>query len=163
MPIFIIKYISARYLISVIPQQEYCTKKRVRMVKHQKIMVALGSDNMDLKSVHYALAAADRMKAQVFILKVNQPHEPDNNKNAWIEEAMLDLINSARQAGITISYHVADGPFEDEILSMVRAEGIDLVVLGEDEIHLNHSLLQFRSRIPGQVIQVKGKNGINYL
>ena len=133
------------------------------MVKHQKIMVALGSDNMDLKSVHYALAAADRMKAQVFILKVNQPNEPINNKHAWIEEAMRDLINSARQAGITVSYHVADGDFEDEILSMVRAEGIDLVVLGENEVHLNHSLLQFRSRIPGQVIQVKGKNGVNYL
>lgn len=133
------------------------------MVKHKKILVALGSDNMDLKGVHYALAAADRMKAQVFILKVNQPDAPAKGKHPWIEEAMQDLINSARQAGLIVSYHVGDGPFEDEVLSMVQAEGIDLLVLGEDEVHLNHSLLQFRSRIPGQVIQVKGKHGVNYL
>ena len=134
------------------------------MVKHQKIMVALSAESMDLKGVHYALAVAGRMKAEVLVLKVDG--SPDSRVNAdrdWKEEAMLDLINSARQAGLTVSYHVADGPFQDEVLRLVREEGVGLLVLAEEELQLNHWLHQFRSRITSRVIQVKGKNNINYL
>lgn len=134
------------------------------MVKHRKIMVALGSKDMDLKGVHYALAVAGRMQAEVFILKVNEPADAGSDtKRDWKEEAMLDLVISARQAGLTVSYHVATGLFEDEVLNMIHKEGIDLVVLGEDERILMHALVRLRSRFSSQVIQVKSKDNIDYL
>ena len=134
------------------------------MGKHQKIMVALSAERMDLKGVHYALAAAGRMQAEVFVLKVNRPQESAlQAAGDWKERAMLDLINSARQSGLTVSYLTATGPFKEEVLRLVQDEGIDLVVLAEEDRQLKSALLQFRSGISSQVIQVKGKNDINYL
>lgn len=132
------------------------------MVKQEKILVPLGPRNRELKGVYHALALADRMKASVYILLLEPPADRDE-LSTWVEEALLDVINNARQAGLAVSYHIAKGPFEEEVLGFVKEEDIDLVVFGGDEAHTVPSLLRIKARVPIQIIQVNEKDNVNYL
>ena len=126
-------------------------------------MVPLGPSGRDLKSVHYALSLAERLQSQVYILQ----HAPEacleNQFSAWLDEALLDLINSARQAGLIVSHHITHRELAEEIIGLVREEGIDLLVFGTDDGLNERLLLQVKPLIPTQIIQVKEKNHINYL
>ena len=135
----------------------------VWMVKQKKILVVLGLENTDLSGLHYALSLAGRIQARVFILKLDPPHGLKSPRDVWMEEALLDVIESARQVDMTVSYQVTRGPQEKEILDLVKGEGIDLVVFGEEEADLKNSLIHVRSLVPSQIIQVRGKNNINRL
>jgi len=75
----------------------------------------------------------------------------------------LDLINSARQAGLMVSHHIGHRNLEEEIVGIVRDEGIDVVVFSEDDGAGERLVLQIKSLIPSQIIQVKGKDHISYL
>ena len=129
----------------------------------KRILVPLGRSAKDLKSVHYSLSLAERLQAQVYILQQAAVTGLENPRSVWLDEALSDLINTARQAGLTVSHHIADGELRGEIIAMARAEGIDVLVFGEEEGIGERFLVQLKSLVAGQIIQVKEKDHISYL
>jgi K+-sensing histidine kinase KdpD len=130
-------------------------------VKQERILVPLGPHNKDLKGVHHALALAERMQASVYVLLLESLADGEDLM-PW-EEAILELINNAREAGLAVSYHIAKGSFEEEVLAFILEEDIHLIVFGGDEAYMAPSLLRIKSRAPVQIIQVKKKDNVNYL
>lgn len=129
----------------------------------KKILVPVGSSGKDLNSVHYALALAERLRAQVYILRHDAVDASPNSIATWLDEALLDLINSARQAGLTVSHHIAHRELKEEIVGMVKDESIDVLVFGADNGVCEHLMLQIKDLVPSQIIQVREKDHINYL
>ena len=129
----------------------------------KKILVPLVPSAKDLKSVHYALSLAERLSAHVYILQQAAASSLDNPLSIWMGEALLDLINSARQAGLVVSHHITHRLLEEEIVGLVRNEGIDVLVFGDDDAAGERLVLQIKPLIPSQIIQVKGKDHISYL
>ena len=129
----------------------------------KKILVPLGLSGKDLKSVHYALALAERIEAQVYILQQDKDTGTNNPMTVYMGEALSDLINSARQAGLHVSHHIAHKELKEEIIGLVRAESIDLLVFGAEDGLNRRLLLQLKPLVSSQIIQVKGKNHISYL
>jgi hypothetical protein len=128
-----------------------------------KILVSLMASAKDLKSVHYAMSLAERLSAHLYILQQAAVPGLDNPHSTWMEEALLDLINSARQAGLMVSHHIILRHLEEEIVSLVREEGIDVLVFGDDDGAGERLVLQIKPLVPSQIIQVKGKGRISYL
>ncbi len=127
----------------------------------KKILVPLGLSGKDLKSVHYALALAERIKAQVYILQQDNGVDPENPLTLYMGEALSDLINSARQAGLNVSHHIAHKELKEEIIGLVRTEGIDLLVFGDEDGVNKRLLLQVKPLVSSQIIQVKEKDHIH--
>ncbi|UCF91034.1 MAG: universal stress protein [Desulfobacterales bacterium] len=132
-------------------------------MSQKKILVPLGASAKDLKTVHYALSLAERLHAQVYILQQTAVTDGENPLTVWLEEALLDLINSARQAGLTVAYYIAPRMLEEEIVGLIKGEGIDVLVFGEDDGFCERRLLQIKPLIPSQIIQVNKKNQVSYL
>ncbi len=132
------------------------------MSPKKKILVPLMPSVKGLKGVHYAMALAERLCAHVFILQLIAGPAPDAI-SIWMDEALLELINSARQAGLGVSHHVTRRLFEEEIVELVRNEGIDVLVFGDDDGAGERLLSQIKPLIPSQIIQVKEKDHINHL
>ena len=129
----------------------------------RRIMVPLGRSAKDLKSVHYALALAERLQAQVYILQQSSITGENDQHSLWLDAALSDLINTARQAGLIVSHHIASGEMKGEIIEMSMAEGIDVLVFG-DEDGISESLpLQLKPMFHKQIIHVKEKDHISYL
>jgi hypothetical protein len=129
----------------------------------KRILVPLGRSAKDLKSVHYALSLAERLQAQVYILQEAAVTGFENPRSVWLDEALLDLINSARQAGLTVSHHIADGELRGEIIWMARAEGVDVLIFGEEEEIDERFLAQLKPLVAGQIIRVKERDNISYV
>jgi len=127
----------------------------------KKILVSLGPSAKDLKSVRYALALAERLQAQIYILQQVADTGSESSLSAWLGEALLDLINSARQTGLTMSYHIARGELSEEIINLIKTEGINLFVFGEEDGIGERLLTQIRASVPS--LKVKEKSYMNYL
>ena len=123
----------------------------------RKIMAPLGPEAKDLKSIQYALALAERLHAEVFILNANRPPRQEYTQKNGLEDALLDLVNSARQAGLGVSYHTARGFNKEEILQFVKEEGVDLLVFGEDGVELRRSLVRIKPRPAIRIVEVRDK------
>ena len=129
----------------------------------KKILVPVGSSGKDLNSVHYALALAERLRAQVYILQHDAVDASPNSIATWLDEALLDLINSARQAGLTVSHHIAHRELKEEIVGLVKDESIDVLVFGADNGACEHLMLQIKDLVSSQIIHVREKDHISYL
>ena len=123
----------------------------------KKILVPLDPENRDLKALYHALALAERIQAKVFIL-LSRHMENDQEVNSWVEEVLVDVIHGACEEGLQVSYHIAEDGFEDEIISLVESEGIDLIVISAHESPMKGILQRILPRVSSQVIQVKGKS-----
>ena len=125
---------------------------------HKKIMVPLGPQIHDLKSVHYALAAAERLQATVIILRLADGHR---ECPSWFEETLADLIASARLAGLKLTIIEADGNPEREVVALADTERIDVLVFGEGQGVLEHDVLQLDPRLGHMIIQVREKDTLD--
>ena len=114
------------------------------MVKQTKILVGPGFRKHGSERHALRPGGGRPDQARVFILKWNPPRPLNHLQSTWVEAVLLDLVNSARQGGLNVSHHVASGPFEEEISSLIQEEGIDLVVFGAGETRLKQALLQAR-------------------
>jgi nucleotide-binding universal stress UspA family protein len=130
-------------------------------MQQKKILVPLGVTGTDLKGVHYALALAERIKAQVYILQPDDAMGTDSSMRIYMGEALSDLINSARQAGLNVSHHIAHKALKEEIVGLVKDEHIDLLVFGVEEKLNKRLLLQVKPLVSSQIIQVRGKKHIH--
>ncbi len=131
-------------------------------MKQKRILVPVGSSLKDLKGVHYALSLAERLATQIFILQQLENEGEREPHSVWLNEALTDLINSARTAGLSIAHHIAAGDVIGEIVSLVKSESINLLVLGVDDREYEDFTLQLKPRITCQIVQVKEKDH-NYL
>jgi K+-sensing histidine kinase KdpD len=131
------------------------------LVSQKRILVPLGPQSKDLKGVYHAIALAERMKAKVLILQIENQNG-GNTIDCWKEEVLLDLVNTASREGLAVSHHIVRGPWEKEVLDALKEESIELVVLGEDK-KMAQFFLRIRTEIPVQLIQVKEKDNVNYL
>lgn len=120
-------------------------------------MVPLGPQINDLKSVHYALAAAERLQAAVIILRLADGH---GERPAWFEEALADLVASARLAGLKLTIIEARGSPEREVVALADTERVDLLVFGEAQDELEHGVLQLDPRLAQLIIQVRDKDAL---
>ncbi len=133
------------------------------MMVRQKILVPVWLSDTDLNSVYYALALAGRIRAQVVILRHGAEGLSANSKAMWLEKALLDLINSARQAGLTVSEHITHQELTKEVVDLIRDESISVLVFGAGNGACRRLMLQIKDTFPGQIIQVKEKDYISYL
>ena len=127
----------------------------------KKILVPWGITSTDLKGVHYALALAERISAEVYIIQPDNATDADRAITLYMGKALSDLINSARQAGLKVSHHIAHKALKEEIVGLVRDEHIDLLVFGVEEKLNKRLLLQVKPRVSSQIIQVKGKRHLH--
>jgi len=128
---------------------------------HQKkILVPVGSNANNLKSVYYALALADRLNAHIHILQQAPAKRSENQQSIWFHETLQDLINDARQNDVLVSQYTVNTNFKDEIVDLVRSEHIDLLVFSADQEVSEDLLLQIMPLIPSQIIQVREKDEI---
>lgn len=123
----------------------------------KKILVPLSMTVTDLKGVHYALALAERIEAQVYILQLDETIDTDSPLQPRMDETLSDLINSARQAGLKVSHYIAHRELKEEIVGLVRDEHIDLLVLGMEEKLNKRLLIQVKPLVSSQIIQVRSK------
>lgn len=129
----------------------------------KRILVPLGKSAKDLKSVHYALALAERLQAQVYILQQTSAKGYENQQFLWLDEVLSDLINTARQAGLKVAHHITSADMKREIIEMVRAKGIDVLVFGEEDGICESLPLHLKPLFHKQIINVKEKDHISYL
>ncbi len=131
------------------------------MVMQKNILVPLGPHSRGLTAVHHAFALAKRIPARVFILEFVRSGRGDL-KRIPEEDLLGDLITTARQCGLNVSYHTVWGiPFEEEVIGFVHEEGIHILVLEEGGEHWNRFLRYAGATMPTQVILVKEKKGRN--
>jgi hypothetical protein len=127
----------------------------------KKILVPIGPTACNLRSVHYALALAARLGAQIYLLQQAATANAENQQTFWFHETLQDLINNARQNEITLSHYMVNTNFKDEIVDLARSEHIDLLVFSADQAVSEELLLQIKPLVPSQIIQVREKNDIH--
>jgi RNA-binding protein YhbY len=126
-------------------------------VTQKKILVPIDPENKDLKALYHALSLAERIGAKVFILlsrQVGNTHQIDS----WVEEVLMDVISSAGEEGLQVSYHIAEDGFEEEVISLVESEHIDLIVVNAEKSPVKDILQRIVPQMSTQIIQVRGKD-----
>jgi Universal stress protein family len=126
-------------------------------VTQKNILVPIDPENKDLKALYHALALAERIQAKVFILLsrlAGNPHQADS----WVEEVLMDVIHGACEEGLQVSYLIAEDSFEEEVISLVEGEHIDLIVVSAEKGPIKDILQRIIPQMSTQIIQVKGKD-----
>jgi hypothetical protein len=126
-------------------------------VTQKKILVPIDPANKDLKALYHALSLAERIGAKVFILLSRQRgnmHQIDS----WVEAVLMDVIYSANEEGLQVSYHIAEGGFEEEVVSLLESEHIDLIVVSAEQGSIRDILQRIGPQMSTQIIQVRGKD-----
>jgi hypothetical protein len=125
-------------------------------VTQKKILVPIDPENKDLKALYHALALAERIQAKVFILLTRQLGD-HHQIDSWVEEVLMDVIHGACEEGLQVSYHIAEDGFEEEVLSLVDSEHIDLIVVSAENGPVKDILQRLIPQTSTQIIQVRGK------
>lgn len=123
----------------------------------KKILVPIDPENKDLKALYHALSLAERIRAKIFILLFRQlgnSHQIDS----WVEEVLMDIIYGASEEGLQVSYHIAEDGLADEVISLVKSEHIDLIVVSAENGPVKDLLQRIIPQMSTQIIQVRGKD-----
>jgi len=131
-------------------------------VSHKNILIPLGKDSKDLKALYHALSLAGRIQSRLFVLSFEGLTE-NSEKNSPVIEACLDVIHSACEEGLQISFHIAADNAQTEFLELLEKEHIDLIIISDSEIRIEKMIRRIMPQISCQVVQVKTKNNINFL
>ena len=123
----------------------------------KNILVLIDPDSRDLKALYHSLALAERIQAKVFILLSRHPAN-HAQIDSWVEEVLMDVIHGACEEGLQVSYHIAEDGFEEEVLSLVESEHIDLIVVSAEKGPVKDSLQRIIPQMSTQIIQVRGKD-----
>jgi len=126
-------------------------------VTQKNILVPIDPERKDLKALYHSLALAERIQAKVFILLARQPANHPGI-DSWVEEVLMDVIHGACEEGLQVSYHIAADGFEEEVLSLVENEHIDLIVVSAEKGPVKDSLRRIIPQMSTQIIQVRGKD-----
>jgi len=134
--------------------------KESKSVNTENILVPFGRHSLDLKSLYHAFALAERIRAKVFVLFFKEENLVQE-QILPIEKACLEMVHSACEEGMSVSFHIAIGRFEVELLNIIKMEHIDLIVIGAGDIEMESAIKSIKLGVSIQIIKVKGKNNIN--
>lgn len=126
------------------------------MAVEKKILVVLDSESKELGPLHHALALAQRIGAQVILLRIEPPGER-TPFTSWVDDAVLEIMNRAREADIAVSCNSLRSRAGEAVLGFIREQEPDLLVIGEKEIQWGKDLLQAKTGLPSQIIRVREK------
>lgn len=127
----------------------------------KKILVVVDPESRELSPLHHALALAERIRAQVILLRI-EPQEESTRSRNWIDDAILELLNHAREAGIAVSFNTLKSRSERAVLGFIREQETDVLVIGEKEVQWGKDLLQMKTGVPGQIIRVREKSEADF-
>ena len=129
-------------------------------MKTKNILVPFGRHSSNLKSLYHAFALTERIRAKVFVLFLKEANLAQQQITP-IEKACLEMVHSACEEGMSVSFHIASGRFEVELLNSIKMEHIDLIVIGAGDREMESAIKGFNLGRSIQIIKVKGKNKIN--
>ncbi|RJR50994.1 MAG: universal stress protein [Desulfobacteraceae bacterium] len=127
----------------------------------KRILVVWDSESTELSPLHHALALAERIGGQVTLLRIEPSQERAPFTN-YRSEAVLELLNRAREAGIGVSFQTLKSRSEKAVLGFIREQEMDVLVVGEKEAQWGKDLLQMRRGVPSQIIRVTEKNDADF-
>ncbi len=79
-----------------------------------------------------------------------------------IEEACLEMVHSAREEGVSVSFNIVHDRFEHELIDFIKTEHIDFIVMGNKDAMMEAITKEIRPSVSVQVIKVEGKQDINF-
>ena len=132
------------------------------MLRREKILIPLGHNKNGLKSLHYAMALAERLKASLYIVQDSRCTSLKGAGSPGFDDTLKEMINSARLAGFSVSHHLATD-LEADIVEMVEEEGIDVLVFSADDADCAGIVQRVRPRVPVQIIEVREKDHGSYI
>jgi hypothetical protein len=109
------------------------------------------------------MALAERLETRLYIVQPSRGEAPADSDTHRLDETLAELINSARQAGLSISHHLANGDLQNEVVDFIREEGIDLLVFSADDRPWARALMRVKPRVSLPIIQVREKDHVEYL
>jgi len=102
----------------------------------EKILVAIDSRRTSWEAVYHACSLAKRIHVQLNVLMVlpTGPQqgfdiEAESGKRRRIEL----LVESAKAEGVTVNFFIAEGSYEDEVISFINRNNITMLVLQQDD------------------------------
>jgi len=128
-----------------------------RVMEQKKILVPLGEGAKHLRCVHYALSLADRIPARIYVLRQKELEGNGEYDFDLLDQALNELIENARQNGVSLSFYKAGGNLVDEIVAMVNAEQIGLLIFNADDELSETVMSQVRTLVSSQIIEVREK------
>jgi predicted LPLAT superfamily acyltransferase len=126
-------------------------------VTQKNILVPIDPENKDLKALYHALALAERIQAKIFVV-FSRLSGVSHPVDSWEEEVLMDIIHGACEEGLQVSSHIAEEGLENEVISLVESEHIDLIVVSAENGSLKNMLQRIVPQMSTQIIQVKGKD-----
>jgi len=70
----------------------------------------------------------------------------------------MDVIYSAGEEGLQVSYLIAEVGFEEGVIRLVESEHIDLIVVSAEKSPIKVMLQRIVPQMSAQIIQVRGKD-----
>lgn len=125
-------------------------------MKTKNILVPFGKDSVDLNALYHSFALAKRIRGKVFILFLKSEN-PGIQHPHPLEEACLEMLRSAREEGVSVSFHIVHDRFEHELINFIKAEHVDLIVMSTGDTNMETISKVIRSRVSVQIIKVEGK------
>jgi len=125
-------------------------------VKTENILVPFGKHSSSLKSLYHAFALAERVRAKVFVLFLKNEISAQHQAIP-LEKACLEMIHRACEKEMPVSFHIAIGETEVELLKFIKTESIDLIVVVAGDTDMESTMKKVKSEISIQIIKVKEK------
>lgn len=122
----------------------------------ENILVPFSRHCSDLNPLYHAFALAERIMAKVFVLFFKDGN-PDQDQVTMLEKACMEMVHSACEEGMNVSFHIARDGFDVEFPNFIRIEHIDLIVIGDDEMDMESTIRSIKPALSVQIIKVKGK------
>ena len=130
--------------------------KEGKVVNTENILVPFGRHSSSLKSLYHAFALAERVKAKIFVLFFKKDSQFQDHPTP-IENACLEMIHSACEEEMAVSFHIATGEVEDELLKFIKTEYINLIVVVAGDTEMESTVKGIKPGVSIQIIKVKGK------
>lgn len=122
----------------------------------EKILVPFGRGNSDLKSLYHAFSLAERIKAKVVVLSFKE-EKFSQEQITPLENALLEMAQSASEGGIPVLFHIASRRLEAELINIIKSEDIALIVIDGGDTEMASILTSLKLGASVQIIKVKGK------
>jgi len=119
-----------------------------------RILVAVESGHTSVSAAVYALNLAQRIQAQISFLLIDG-HGDEMDATAAqtsdefnVQKQLQSLIsNSSRSDGVQVSFYVADGSYESELVNFVEQNRISLLIVGFPALGQQEGAARFLERL----------------
>jgi hypothetical protein len=125
-------------------------------VNTENILVPFDRNSSGLKSLYHAFALAERITAKVVVL-IFKDGRDEKNTIMPLEKACKDMVQSACEQGLSVSFHIVYDGFESEFVNIIKKEHIDLIVLNASDMDMKAAIKPVKTAMSLQIIEVREK------